>query len=140
MIRFILVAGLLSLALPAAGAQPSYTHSPAVRAPGDTSQAQPKAVPRLSLQNQMLLRCSAAFAIEAHRQAQGDAKALAYPPLAKRGREFFVQSTAQVMDQAGLSTDQLTAALQAQARDLLQHDQLERIMPVCIRLLGNSAD
>ena len=37
------------------------------------------------------IRCSAAFAIVAERQRQGDADALESPPLGERGREFFVR-------------------------------------------------
>lgn len=45
------------------------------------------------------LRCSAAFGIVAQQQASSAGPALTdYPPLNQRGREFFVQTAARLMD------------------------------------------
>ena len=65
--------------------------------------AQPAEAIPLSLDQRMLVRCSAAFAMIAHGQENGNAEALQYPPLAERGREFFVVSSARVMDEAANS-------------------------------------
>ena len=63
----------------------------------------------------MLLRCSAAFAIVAGDQARGDPTASAYPPLRERGREYFVRASAQLMDELGLTREQLAARMNAEA-------------------------
>jgi hypothetical protein len=68
----------------------------------------------LSLEQRMLLRCSAVFAIVAGEQSRGVASAAAYPPLAQRGREYFVRASARLMDELELSREQLTAHLQAE--------------------------
>jgi hypothetical protein len=67
------------------------------------AQVPPARPDQLNLESQVALRCSAAFGIVASEQARGDAKALALPPLAARGKEFFVRSGAFIMQQAGLS-------------------------------------
>ena len=95
----------------------------------------PTPVPRLSLDHRMLVRCSAAFAIVATGQQNGNAEALRYPDLAERGREFFVRTSAQVMDEAGLDREQISAALSAEAQDLWDTDSLAEVMPVCLGLL-----
>jgi len=91
--------------------------------------------PQLTLEHRMLLRCSAAFAITANRQASGDAEALTYPALAARGREFFVRASARVMDEAGLDRTAVAQALEAEARDLVANSALAQVMPVCLSLL-----
>lgn len=90
----------------------------------------------LSLDHRMLLRCSAAFALVANRQANGEPAALVYPPMAARGREFFVRASARVMDEAGLGRDALAAALRAEAAGLADEETLAALMPVCLGLLA----
>jgi hypothetical protein len=72
----------------------------------------------VSLEQAMLLRCSAAFAIVADEQQRGIASAQAYPPLAARGREYFVRSGARLMDELQLTREQLQARLQSEAEAL----------------------
>jgi len=91
--------------------------------------------PQLSLDHRMLVRCSAAFAIVGTGQENGNAEALRYPDVTERGREFFVRASAQVMDEAGLDRDQITAALTAEAQDLANSGSLDQVMPVCLGLL-----
>ena len=74
----------------------------------------------MSLEQQMLLRCSAAFAIVAYEQARRAPSANAYPPLGERGREFFVRSSAQLMDELQLSREELAARMKAEAEELQQ--------------------
>ena len=98
--------------------------------------AAPAAAQReLSLEHRMMLRCSAAFALVAHRQETGDASAQQYPPLKERGSKYFVHASAKVMEQAGLDRPAITAALQTEARALLQGQTLAAIMPVCLSAL-----
>ena len=89
----------------------------------------------LSLEHRMLLRCSAAFALMAHRQSTGDPAALALPPLQDRGQEFFVRASARVIDEAGLDREAIVAALTAEALELQEGDALERVMPACLSAL-----
>jgi len=92
MTRFPLIVAAVLLAVPGAAQEP----------------------PPLSLEHRMLLRCSAAFAIVAGEQERGLASALAYPPLAERGREFFVRSSVRLMDDLALSREQVEASLLAE--------------------------
>ena len=91
--------------------------------------------PRYTLEHRMLLRCSAAFALVAYRQGTGDGEAAQYPPLKERGSEYFVRASARVMEEAGLDRTAVTAALQEEARTLLQGGTLTAVMPVCLSAL-----
>ena len=91
--------------------------------------------PDLYLEQRMLLRCSAAFALVVHKQAAGDAAAQQYPDLSDRGREFFIRASAQVMDETGLSRDVLAQALRIEAQDLTTTDAVDQVMPVCLTIL-----
>ena len=85
MIRIAIAAASLFLAVPA------------------WAQAAPVEPAPLSLQQSTALRCSAAFALGAALQNRGEATT--WPPLAARGREFFVRALARLMDDAGLTRD-----------------------------------
>lgn len=121
MIRSLHLAALL-LATPLAAQDPQPT-------------ADPAAVPQLSLEQRMLLRCSAAFALAANRQAAGEGWALAYPPLADSGREFFVLATAQLADETGADVPAFEPLLRAEAEALVAGGLLQQVMPVCVSLL-----
>ncbi len=96
----------------------------------------------LSLENRTALRCAAAFAIIADGQARGNRKSLAYPALGQRGREFFVRTSARVMDDTGMDRTAVADVLRAQAQGL-QVDgergrEIDQIMPACLLLLEAS--
>lgn len=74
--------------------------------------------PKLTLAHQTALRCSAVFATVAADQARGLPYAAVYPPLGQRGREFFVRSTAKLMDDTGATRAQVTALAQRSLADL----------------------
>ncbi len=93
------------------------------------------APPQLGVEHRMLVRCSAAFALVAYGQDNGNAEAMRYPALGERGREFFVQASARVMDEAGLDREQIQAALSAEAQDMIDNDTLDQVVPVCLGLL-----
>lgn len=97
-----------------------------------------EALPRLTLEQQTSLRCATAFAIVADGQARGDDKALAHPPLAERGREFFVRSAARLMDDAGLTREQVGALMGAEALKLRDDKDIDAVMPACLLLLDAS--
>lgn len=127
MIRFasILAAPALALASPA-----TVIAAPAAQ----TAQA---AAPRLNLEQQAALRCSAAFAVVAAIQQQGGAQE--YPPMADRGREFFVRTSARLMDDTGLDHDGVAALLRNEANRLVADPgQLKAVMPGCLLLLDSS--
>ena len=65
------------------------------------------------------LRCSAAFGIVAAEQQRGVAVSIRdYPPLGTRGREFFVQTGARLMDEQKLTREQVRARFQAEVEKL----------------------
>lgn len=100
------------------------------------AQEQARELPRLTLEQQMLVRCSAAFALVANRQQAGEAWAQAYPAdLDNRGREFFVRAVAKVADETGAEPPALVPLLQQQAQQLLDRQVLEGVMPPCLSLL-----
>lgn len=101
---------------------------------------------KLTLGHRAALKCAAVFAIVASEQQRGVDSALAFPPLAYRGREFFVRASAQVEDEAGLTRDQVrdllvgdVAALQKQAADSKDPDgTVAAAMKPCSSLLDAS--
>jgi len=88
----------------------------------------------LAADEQMGLTCSAAFALVAAGQARGDAAMAHYPPMAGRGREFFVRLAAQLMDDTGLDRQAIAAALEARAASLRRTGVAE-VMPACLAAL-----
>ena len=93
---------------------------------------------QLSLEQQTALRCSAAFAIVADGQARGNSEAVRYPPLGKRGREFFVRASAQLMDETGMDREDVAALLSAEAQKLWDEGRIDDVMPACLLLLDAS--
>jgi len=90
------------------------------------------------------LRCSAAFGIVANEQQRGIASAIAdYPPLGLRGREFFVQIGARLMDEQRLGRAAMQARFKAevealQAQSMASADPkatVAAIMAPCLKLL-----
>ena len=62
-------------------------------------------LPKLTIEQQTLVRCSAMFALVAGEQAKGDPVALRYPALGKRGGEYFVRTAAKLIDDLGISRE-----------------------------------
>ena len=96
----------------------------------------------LSLENRTALRCAAAFAIVADGQAKNTEDAKAYPALGQRGREFFVRTSARVMDDTGMDRAAVATALQTEAQGLWDKGglggEIGQIMPACLLLLEAS--
>ncbi|MFN4020633.1 MAG: hypothetical protein ACK4IC_08965 [Erythrobacter sp.] len=103
----------------------------ALQAPSVTAPA----APRLSQDSRALLRCSAAFAMVAQWQAMGDASALRWPALGTRGREFFVRSLAQLMDETGLDREGIAWLVGVEAKALRDNGETYKIMPSCLVML-----
>lgn len=110
----------------------------AASVPAFAQTAAPQASSNLTLEQQTSLRCAAAFAIVSNGQAIGNADALKYPELNARGREFFVRSSARIMDQTGMTRNEVAAALQAEAQKLWDAGAIEQVMPSCMILLDAS--
>lgn len=91
--------------------------------------------PALSAAQAGTLRCGVAFAIGAKLQAEKSPVAIGWPPLALRGREFFVRAMAQVMDETGASRDALTAVAMANVPALRDPAVLDRAVTGCLPLL-----
>ncbi|MEO6389061.1 MAG: hypothetical protein ABIT16_11890 [Croceibacterium sp.] len=102
--------------------------------------------PPISLEQTMLLRCSAMFALVAADQQHQVPSALAYPAMAERGREFFVRSAARLMDERQLTREQIEAALRAEVTGLQQSTArsndpagfVDSIMRPCLSVLDAS--
>ena len=62
---------------------------------------------RLTPEHRAALQCAAVFAIVASEQANGAPAALAFPPLAVRGKRYFVEVSTRVVAEAGLTREQV---------------------------------
>lgn len=92
----------------------------------------------LAFADQEKLRCAATFAVVAQTQATGDPSAAGFPPLATRGREYFIRAVAEVMDSTGLSREALSARLRTIAAALAEPGRIEAAMPICLTSLEAS--
>lgn len=72
-----------------------------------------QSAPKLTLAQETALRCSATFAKVASDQARKVPDAERYPALGTRGREYFVRTAARLMDDTGMTREQVTALLKA---------------------------
>lgn len=88
------------------------------------------------------LRCSAAFGIVAAEQQRAGPARMGYPPLAERGREFFVQTGARLMDERKLTREQVQSQLQEEVARLQADSATDggagfrkSVMPSCLALL-----
>lgn len=71
--------------------------------------------PKLTIEQQTLVRCSATFALIAGEQAKGDPAALRYPALGERGREYFVRTAAKLTDDLGVPRETVMGLLSREA-------------------------
>lgn len=102
------------------------------------ARAQEPPKPNLTIEQRTALRCSVAFALVAEGQARGDPAMSAYPALGERGREFFVRTSARIMDETGLSRDAVAGLLAAEVEDLRGDGVLDDVVPPCMLLLDAS--
>jgi hypothetical protein len=92
---------------------------------------------------QLAMRCSAAFGIVADEQKRGIAGSSMWPPLAQRGREFFVRLGARLIDEKGFTRETLSARYKAEVEALQREMQLAKdpaaarqaVMAPCLDLL-----
>jgi len=97
---------LLALATASLLVQPLAAQAPATQVPAP-------AAPQVDADTAAGLRCAAAFAIVASEQRRGLPTALGFPPLAERGREYFVRVGARAMDRTKLSREAVRGLLEA---------------------------
>ncbi|MXO89228.1 hypothetical protein [Pontixanthobacter aquaemixtae] len=119
-------ASAFALALPASAQE---------TAPQAAEQAPPVEIP---LEQQTALRCAAAFAIIHGRQDIGDEKALSYPPMEGRGREFMVRAAVRAIDELGLDREAVSDFITAEAAKLNEGEDIHKMMPSCLILLEAS--
>lgn len=102
-----------------------------------TLQAAPAtaAPPTLSIEQNAALRCAAAFALTSEAQARGDAAATALPPLAGRGREYFVRVSAKLMDELELDRPRLSSLLRGHAVALVESKDATAVARACLPML-----
>ena len=98
------------------------------------------ALPQLTMEQRSSLRCGVAFGLIARGQAEGDARAAAYPAMEPRGREFFVRTMARLMDEHGLTREQANKLALATTSEMMAEtpQDRERMMPACLLLLEAS--
>lgn len=90
---------------------------------------------RLDPELQAAVRCAALFSIVAANQARGAEGAGSWPPLAARGREFFVRVAARTMDSTGLDRAGIQALFQAEAAALAPKATRTALRVPCLALL-----
>ena len=91
----------------------------------------------LTQEDRAALRCSAAFALAGGRSPRTDDQEDT-ADLKERGREFFVQSLATIMDARGLDRAAIEQAVRAEARSLSESQQVDAVMPACLLMLQAS--
>lgn len=90
----------------------------AAAAASATLPAAPADLSRLTEDHKAALRCAAAFAVVAAEQQRGSKLAGSFPPLAWRGREFFVRTSTRVMTEAKLSREAVRGLLEADVAEM----------------------
>jgi hypothetical protein len=99
--------------------------------------AQP--LPDLTLEQSSALRCSVAFGLVHQGQKAGNADFSNYPAMAERGQEFFVRTTARLMDDLGADRDTIMALVVRETQSLSDTPgRLDEVMPACLLLLDAS--
>jgi len=91
----------------------------------------------LTQQDRAALRCSAAFALVGARDTQADGEQ-DVDNIKERGREFFVQSLATIMDERGLDRAAIEQAVRAEAKALSESKEVDAVMPACLLMLQAS--
>lgn len=102
--------------------------------------AQPADLPKLTLDQETAVRCSAALAIVASEQARSAPLVAGWPILGARGREYFVRTGARLMDETGATRPQVQALFARSATELRGDgsglaQRLESLRRPCLSLL-----
>lgn len=100
-----------------------------------TAAAPAAAEPVLTSPQAAALRCGVVFALGARLQEDKAPSAVGWPPLATRGKEYFVRVTARLMDDTGASREVLSAMAMRHVPALSDPRALADAMPGCLPLL-----
>ena len=92
----------------------------------------------LEIRQQTALRCSVAIAMAAEQQRMGSAEDKSWPDLTTRGREYFVRSMAQLMDETGATREGIALYARPEVEALKQPGRLAEVMPACLVMLDAS--
>ena len=93
-------------------------------------------LPELTLEQSSSLRCSVVFGLVHRAQRSGDEAAAAYPVMAERGQEFFVRTTAQLMDELGTSREAIMGLMMREHAALNESpERVDEVMPACLLML-----
>lgn len=106
----------------------------AVSTPVQTAPPAP-APPALTAPQSAALRCGVVFALAARMQAARNPLAASWPPLAARGKEFFVRVTAKLMDETGASRADLAALATRELPALQSAGSVAAALPGCLPML-----
>jgi hypothetical protein len=102
----------------------------------------PVTIENLPIEQAAAARCAIAFATVGRWQREGDARGQAYPDMeAGGGREFFVQVMAKLMDDAGLTREDVIALVTRGVEEQSGPGGAERVaalMPPC-RMMKSAA-
>ena len=96
------------------------------------------AQPVLTPPQSAALRCGVVFALGAQMQADRNPVAAGWPPLAARGKDYFVRALAQLMDDTGASRETLAAMATREVPALKEERAITAAMPACLALLEAS--
>ena len=96
-------------------------------------------LPDLTLEQASALRCSVAFGLVHQAQRAGNGSASDYPVMAQRGQEFFVRTTARLMDETGADRETVMALVMREHAALGETPgQVDDVMPACLLMLDAS--
>ncbi|NQX94006.1 MAG: hypothetical protein HRT64_03625 [Erythrobacter sp.] len=121
-----------SLFLPLVAGLTLAAAQPALSSPAPARPATASATSKLTAENRAALRCSAAFAIVTQRTGQAAGEGA---ELRARGREFFVVTLAELMDEHKLDRAAIEREVRAEAQKLSQSGEADQIMPACLLML-----
>ena len=91
--------------------------------------------PLLNLEQKAGVRCATAFALVTALQDNGGARE--FQRLGQREKEFFVRTTARIMDETGATREQIEELIRREI-DNLSPEALNETMPACLLMLEAS--
>lgn len=96
------------------------------------------ALPTLTAPQSDALRCGVVFALANRMQTDKKPAAAAWPPLAVRGREYFVRMAAKIIEETGAPRDVIQTLASAQAVAFKDDAAVAAAVPGCLPLLDAS--
>ena len=97
------------------------------------------ALPPLTLEQASALRCSVAFGLVHMGQRDGVPGFDDYPAMGERGQEFFVRTTAKLMDELDADRATIVALVKRESEELgTSPERVGEVMPACLMMLEAS--